>query len=383
MKFSYFSPTKIVLAEHSSKEQIGDLVSKFGCHKILCVHGKVVKKTGMLEPIIQSLLDKGMEVVEYEDVVPDPPVDVVERGAAFAREQGVDGIVAVGGGSAMDSAKAINVLLGNGGSIVDYLGIDRVEKPGVPMIAVPTTSGTGSEVTSFAVISIPESSRKASCTGKNVYFDLAVLDPALTYGLSPASTAATGMDAMAHAVESMTSILSSPLSETFAFQAIQLIHENLPLACADGSNKEARSNMMLASTMAGIAFNNTFVHLGHSLAHVLGAHWHITHGVGCALALPYTVEHVAAGCPAQILKVGKALGLDMSEDAVRNGKMVADCIRALSQKIGIPTLTEAGGKREELEVAAGAVMNESMRNFAPVPVAVEDVSRILTAMFEK
>lgn len=381
MELTYLAPTKIVLADYSSGEQTGELIADLGCKKILCVHGRVVKKTGMLEPIIQSLVDNGIEVVEYEDVVPDPPIDVVERGAEFARASGVDGILAVGGGSAMDTAKAINILLGNGGSIVDYLGVDCVQKHGLPMIAIPTTSGTGSEVTSVSVISDPENCRKFFCAGKNIFFDLAILDPVLTYGLSASSTAATGMDALAHAVESMTSILSTPVTEPLAEQAIRLICKNLPIVCENGQDEDARSEMMLASTMAGMAFNNTFLHLGHSMAHVMGAHWHITHGVACALALPYAVEHVAKGCPEQIVKVGQAMGLTMSGDAEVDGKAVADAIRALSRRIGIPTLTEAGGKQEELNAAAADVMNEFMRNYSPVRVKQVDVTNILTALF--
>ncbi|HSQ89436.1 iron-containing alcohol dehydrogenase, partial [Romboutsia sp.] len=366
-------------------QQVGEMASLFKCKKVFCIYDKGIKEAGIVDGIIENIKNSSIEVIEFDEVVPDPPAYLVEKAANIAKQENVDGIVAIGGGSSIDAAKGVNILLGNEGSILDYAGVNQVPNPGKPLIVIPTTSGTGSEVTVASVITDTENSRKVVFVGNNVGANLAIIDPALTLGLPKSITAATGMDAFSHAVEALTTTIATPMTDAIAEQAISIIYNNLPKAVENGKDIEARSNMSLGSMMAGIAFSNGFVHLGHALAHAMGAKWHIPHGVVCAIALPYAIEFNAEYVPEKIKRIGLAMGLDIQENLSVEDmtKLVVDEIRAFNKKVNIPTLEEIGVEKEAFEAICEQTMNELTINFSHKPVTKEAVMQILEAACEE
>ncbi|NLZ93438.1 MAG: iron-containing alcohol dehydrogenase [Firmicutes bacterium] len=318
----------------------GEKAKELGITKALCFHGKSVQKAGIANKIINSLQEAGIDVLDSDVSMSDTPDTIVNETAAMAKEAGVNGIVAVGGGSALDAAKAINVLMGNEPPINKYFG-SFPTKPGVPLILIPTTSGTGSEVTSVAVVTNTANNTKNGVVGAATTANLAIVDPELTLGMPPELTAVSGIDAFSHAVEAYTSLRMNPMSDILAEKTIALILKNLPLAIADGSNLTVRTNMSFAALLGGTAFSDATVHLGHSIAHTLGAAYHLAHGIGCAVALPPVVEFVATAVPEKVIGLGKLMGLtDLEKLSTADlGKKVADSIREFCRKVGIPSLT--------------------------------------------
>jgi alcohol dehydrogenase len=238
----------------------------------------------------------------------------------------------------MDTAKAVNILLTNPSPIGKYLPGPGMSfaKPGKALILIPTTSGTGSEVTPIAVLTITERHAKGGIMGPACRASLAIVDPSLAAGMPPSITADTGMDAFAHAAEAITSIQANPMSDILAEKAIGLICAYLPKVVKDGTDMEARTNMSFAAMLAGYAFSDAITHFGHAIGHSLGAKYHIPHGNACGIALPGVMEFVAKAVPERVRYVGKAMGLDMPDtlSIEQTGKRVADAIRALSAEIG-------------------------------------------------
>ncbi|MTI67388.1 MAG: iron-containing alcohol dehydrogenase [Firmicutes bacterium] len=378
MNFAFSVPSNVIFGEGSS-QQVGQMATLFKCKKVFCVYDKGIKEAGIVDGIIENINNSGIETIEFDEVIPDPPVYLVEKAANIAKQEKVDGIVAIGGGSSIDAAKAVNILLGNEGSILDYVGMNQVPNPGKPLIIIPTTSGTGSEVTVASVITDTENNRKVVLAGMNVGGYLAIIDPSLTLGLPKSITVATGMDAFSHAVEAITSTLATPMTDAIAEKAISIIYNNLPKAVENEKDMDARSNMSLGSMMAGVAFSNGFVHLGHALAHAMGAKWHIPHGIACAIALPYAIEFSGDCIPEKIKRIGLAMDLNIQEGLSVEDmtKLVVDEIRAFSKKINIPTLKELGVDKGSLEEICEQTMNELTINFSHRQVTREAVMQIL------
>ncbi len=329
MKFQFAVP-KIICASGASKN-VGDLALAAGCKKILCIYDKGVKSAGIVDPILTAMREAGLSVSEFDHVMPDPAVDLVEQAGQAARDCGAGGIVAIGGGSAIDTAKLAAALAANHAPLQTFYGQNLFVNSPLPLFAIPTTSGTGSEVTPAAVVSDPALGRKVTLVDAKLIPVCAVLDPLLTLGLPGSLTAATGMDALSHAIESMTCIMHNPMTDGIALSAVGMIAKHLPQCVAHGDDEEARAGMMAASTMAGMAFGNTAAHVGHAFAHAMGAKWHIPHGIACALALPFAVENCASAAPDQVAAIAGAVGVD---DAAKLPQWLA----GFAASIGIPTL---------------------------------------------
>lgn len=373
MVFSLMSTIPFMFGPGASA-QTGAKAKEFGLTKVFCVYDKGVKSAGVSEKIVKSLKEAGLEVVEYDGVLADPPDTMINEAAAIALAAKVDGIVAVGGGSSMDAAKSINILMGNPGPISTYFDMSVAQKPGLPLILIPTTSGTGSEVTGVSVVSNTAKGVKTGTRGPATHATLSIIDPELTLGLPPAITAATGMDAMSHAVESYTGSQSNMMTELLAGKAISLLAENLPKAVKNGSDLEARTNVMFAATLAGIAFDNAMVHWGHAIAHVIGAFHHIPHGIGCALAMPAAVQYVAQTAGDRLPGVAKALGMTLAEglSAQEMGNAIAAEITRLNKDLGIPCLADLGITEQDLDRIAEAVPNDVVAMFAPKTATKEE-----------
>lgn len=362
----------------------GIKVRELGCKKVLVVHGKGMKKSGIADHIIGNLNNAGIVTVIFDGVEPDPSDTMIEQGAAFAREEGIDGIVAVGGGSAMDTAKAINVLINNPPPILQYFGVQNGLQPGVPMVFIPTTSGTGSEVTNMTVVTCTSLNKKDSVVSPVCVADLAILDPELTLGLSPNMTAMTGLDAMSHAVESLTGGQANPLSDALARDAIRTIHKWLPVAVKDGTDLKAREKMMLASMFAGKAFTNALVHLGHSIAHTIGARFHVAHGLACALTMPEVVEYAAKTESEKVRMICEALDVAVPEDSTPEevGKIAREALRAFLKQLDIPNMKEAGIPEESIEMLSPLVTADTGFALCPYRITSARVAEILHQAYD-
>lgn len=355
-------------------------VRQLGVQKVLCVYDQGIKDAGIAGKVVDNLKAAGLQVVSFDGVKEDPPDTMINEAAAIAAGAQVDAVVGVGGGSAMDTAKAINVLLTNPPPIsLYYAGSGKPHQPGKPLVLIPTTAGTGSEATNISVVSDTQSHSKKGVLGPAALATLAIVDPELLLGLPPKITAATGMDAFAHAVEALTSEGMNPMSDILAEKAVALIVANLPQAVADGNDLKARSSMIFASLIAGIAFNDTMPHWGHAIAHTLGAKFQIPHGIGCAVALPATVEYVADAVPEKVRQAGLAMGLSLPQEmppAVL-GAAVAQAIRGLCRDVGIPGLKDYNVEEAALEHLAGAVLADDCAMFGPKRASVLQVQGML------
>lgn len=367
LSFVYFGPTKVVFGGGSSTSELESEISSLGCSRAIVVTDQGIIKAGLSENIIKTLGDKCVGV--FSDVPQDTGIDVVNRGAAFAGEKGADIVISIGGGSVIDTAKGMCILLTEGGSLADYEGIQLLTRPQTPHIVIPTTAGTGSEVTWIAVIYDKEKGQKILIVESHNAPRVAILDPQLTIGLPPLLTASTGMDAMTHAIEAMTSIQREPLSDAMALHAIRLLSTWLPECLKDGRDLKARGQVQLAATMAGWAFGNALVGLVHAMAQSVGAVARVPHGVACGILLPWCMDfNLSDGEPETIAiyaTVAEALGLSARGDDP--GSSAAAAVKGsfdLLEEIGHPMKLSEFGVTEEhiteaadLSMADGAIIN--------------------------
>lgn len=380
MEFQFGIPSHVTFGRGSVKK-VGEVLEEFNAKKVLCVYDQGVKQAGIVGQVITYLKAKKIEVVEFANVVPNPPDTILEEGAELAVKEQVEAIVAVGGGSPIDAAKAINVLITNPGPIHQYEGLNLVKNPTKPLIAIPTTAGTGSEVTAVSVITDTAGEKKMVIGGRHCGADVALVDPDLTMGLPPAVTAATGMDALTHAIESYVSKLASVPSDVNALKAVELIYKNLAEAYKNGSNIEARTNMLLGSMMAAYAFNSALLGLVHAIAHPLSVYCGLPHGVANACMLPDVMEYNAQDGKVQkrFRDIAQAMGISVEglSDKEAADQAVA-AVRELSQSINIPSLEEAGVKREQFEQLAEATLNEEISIMVnPRDVTEQEVVKLL------
>ncbi|MGE5632180.1 MAG: iron-containing alcohol dehydrogenase [Caulobacteraceae bacterium] len=359
-------------------------VRELGCRKVLVVYDRGLKSAGIADIIVENIQNAGIKTFCFDGVLPDPPDTMIEGAAEIARNEAVDGIVAIGGGSAIDTAKGINVLINNEPPIMKYFGVQKNLKRGVPLVFIPTTSGTGSEVTNMCVISCTSLGKKDSVVSPVCVGTLAILDPDLTLGLPPKMTAATGVDALAHAVESMTGGQANPLSDALARDAIRTIAKWLPIAYRDGSNLEARENMLLASMFAGMAFTNGLVHLGHSIGHTLGAQFHIPHGIACGVALPEVIEYAAKTEFKKVRMICECLGLNPPEEASPEeiGITARKALRSLIKSVEIPNIKELGIPLEAVIKVAPLITADTGFALVPYRITSARVAEMLKSAYD-
>jgi alcohol dehydrogenase len=319
----------------------------------------------------------------FTDVPANSSVAVVERGAAYAREQGADLIVAIGGGSPIDTAKAMRILLTEGGALHDYEGYNLLERPLVPMVAIPTTAGTGSEVTSWAVIRDEAAHLKLAFSSVFLAPDLAILDPELTRTLPPRLTAATGMDALTHAIEAFVGTNANPISDSLALQAIDMISNNLRGATHAGDDLEARSQMLVASCIAGIAFSSGGGSLGvvHAMAHAVGGAFEVHHGTANSILLPHGMRFNSVAVPNRFSRIARAMGVNAGgraeEDVIDDG---VEAVRSLAVDCLMPTrLRDVGVPEDALVPLAEAALGDAAIFTNPRPAALEEVIELLRA----
>jgi alcohol dehydrogenase len=335
-KFTVTQPTRIHFGAGSVKE-LGTLVQSFHGSKVLLVVDPGLVQAGLLNRLTEPLTQAELAVTVYDGVDPEPGLKLADQAYALALEAGCDCVVGAGGGSAMDVAKAVSILLGNGGKAVDYLGLGLIPKLGVPKIMVPTSAGTGAEVTFTAVFINEETGSKAGMNGDPLYPDAALLDPELTLSLPSHVTAYTGIDALTHAIESYTSIQAHAISEMYAIEAVKLIAQHLPAAYAHGENLEARSGMLMASLLAGKALATAGVGLVHAMAYPLGGMFGIPHGLANAVLLPYVIEYNLIGNLKKYAHLAEILGRPNRQLSLRDSAVFCvDLLHELNADLGIP-----------------------------------------------
>lgn len=315
--------------------------------KALIVTDKVMIQLGNCAKVEAALKNQGVEYAIYSEIVGEPTDTMIENGLKLYKEEGCDFLVALGGGSPIDSMKAIGSLVINGGCISDYMGkVIDVEMP--PMVAIPTTAGTGSEATQFTIITDTKKNIKMLLKGKVLMPSLAIIDPQFTMTAPPKITAATGLDALCHAVEAYTSRKAQTLSDTFAMSAVKRIFKYLPAAFKDGSNEEARVQMSVAALEAGIAFNNASVTIIHGMSRPIGALFHVAHGLSNAMLLKECLTFALEGAYDRFADLGRAVGVavDTDSDKEASEKFLA-AVEAITKELETPTLGEFGIDKDE------------------------------------
>ncbi len=378
-QFFEFSLGARVLYQIGLAAELGQVISNaLPQRRALIVADKGVINAGLLEPIKAGI--SPIEIVGlFDDVPANSSVAKVAEGAAAARDAGADLIIAVGGGSPIDTAKGIRILLTLGGTIPDYEGYNVIDTSLTPLVAIPTTAGTGSEVTPIAVILDETGQRKISIVSRYLTPDLAILDPLMTRTLPPHLTAATGMDALSHAIETYVSTENNPFSDSLALAAIDIIANYLRDAVHDGTNMEARSQLLIAATMAGIACGNSLFGVVHALSHAVGGKFPVHHGTANAIFLPPGMRFNSEVAPERYVRIGRAMGVNVG--GRNNAEVIADGITAvhtLTADCGLPTrLRDVGVPREALpELAELASVEPAIFN-NPRPATPEQLLAML------
>jgi alcohol dehydrogenase len=347
-KIFAFTGAKKIIFGSGSLLTLASHVKELHSQNPLVVIDKNLAKTDLQKRIASILVSEGIKFTVYDKVEPEPRIELADEGAALAVKNKCDLVMGVGGGSAMDVAKAIAMLATSKGSAVDYLGLNKVTKPSLPKIMIPTTAGTGSEVTFTAVFVRKNLKKKEGMNSPYLYPELALLDPELTLSLPPAPTAQTGMDALCHAIESYTSVNASPVSEMFSLEAIMLIAENLRTCVHDGKNIAAREKMLLGSLYAGIGLANAGVTAVHSLSYPLGGKYGVGHGLANTMMLPAVMAFNLPGALDKFADVAEAMGECIDDLPARESAYLAlDAVEALIEDCGIHSSLEEFGIKEK------------------------------------
>ncbi|SUA35797.1 Alcohol dehydrogenase 2 [Neisseria zoodegmatis] len=379
MATQFFMPVQNILGENALAEAM-DVISALGLKKALIVTDGGLSKMGVADKIGGLLKEKNIDYAVFDKAQPNPTVTNVNDGLAALKEAGADFIVSLGGGSSHDCAKAVAIVTTNGGKIEDYEGLDKSKKPQLPLIAINTTAGTASEMTRFAVITDEARHVKMAIVDKNVTPLLSVNDPSLMEGMPAPLTAATGMDALTHAVEAYVSTIASPITDACALKAIELIAGYLPTAVHEPKNKEAREKMAYAQFLAGMAFNNASLGYVHAMAHQLGGFYDLPHGVCNALLLPHVERFNQQAAKERLDEIGAILGKYNSD---LKGLDVIDAITKLARIVGIPkSLKELGVKKEDFGVLADNALKDVCGFTNPIQANKEQIIGIYEAAFD-
>lgn len=344
--FAYTAPT-IVWYAPDGLNRLASYLKRLGASRALLVCDEGIAAAGIAAQTTAAA--GGRIAATWAGVLPDAPRASVEACAAEAKRVEADGIVALGGGSSIDTGKAVALLARHGGDIRRWDGSNKVGEPGLPLISIPTTAGTGSEASNIAVVKDAESGRKLVLIDRAIYPSVAILDPRLTQGLPPAMTAATGVDALTHAIEGMVSTFKNPLCDAIGAECVRLVRRWLPVAVRAPDDLDARGWMLLAASMAGQLVSMTFSGVSHAVAHGLGIGWGVHHGTANAIALPWSIRLNAKGAEHAALygRAAEAFGVETEADPARTAARLADSIEAFVAELGLP------GRLSQVGLTAG------------------------------
>ncbi|WP_282149811.1 L-threonine dehydrogenase [Vibrio diabolicus] len=377
MTSAFFIPTVNLMGAGCLKDA-ADSIQSQGFKKGLIVTDKILNQIGVVKQVQDLLTERDVATVVYDGTQPNPTITNVNDGLALLKENECDFVISLGGGSPHDCAKGIALVASNGGKIGDYEGVDQSAKPMLPLVSINTTAGTASEMTRFCIITDEERHIKMAIVDKHTTPLMSVNDPELMLAKPASLTAATGMDALTHAIEAYVSIAATPITDAVAIKAIELIQAHLRTAVKNGENLEAREQMAYAQFMAGMAFNNASLGYVHAMAHQLGGFYDLPHGVCNAILLPHVQRYNAQVCPERLRDVAKAMGVDVEGMSAEQGAAAAiDAIVELAKDIGIPSgIKELGAKLEDIPTLADNALKDACGFTNPKQATHEEISKI-------
>lgn len=382
---SSFNTVRRIVHGTGCLETLADEIKRCGGSRVLVITDPGIKAAGVLDILLKALEKTGLPTCYFTEVEPDPKIEVVDRSLEVAKSFQPDVIIGLGGGSSLDIAKVTSVMLTNEGPIDKYFGMELVPTPGVPLILIPTTAGTGSEVTSICVLSDTKNNVKKGIVSEHMYARVVLLDPALTYGLPPHITAMTGMDALVHAIESYTGLRATTFTDCLNREAIRLVAENLRLAYANGGNRAARENMLYASCIAGMAFSNTQNGLIHALALAIGGKYHLPHGLLTAFICPWVMEFNLLANPAKFIAIAEAFGKKTDGlPEVEAARLSVKAVKSLLDDLKIPyNLKSYNIAKEDFPAIAKATIGAvRLISNNPRSVTEKDVLALLEHNFD-
>jgi len=377
--FVFHNPGKMVFGQGSA-DRLDRELGKLGAKKPLIVTDEIIAGSEMVEKV-QSVLGDGVAGT-FTGVAPDSGIEIIDEASKFAREEGADSVVSVGGGSSIDTGKAVAAMLSSGAdTVADIIGFNKLKAPPAPHIAVPTTAGTGSECTSMAVIKDRQQGKKLILMDRKLIPPVGILDPAFTVSMPKNITAATGMDAMTHAAEAVMSVNAMPPSDALAFHAIAAITKYLPRAYQDGNDMEARSMMLVAASEAGQAFQNALVGVVHAMAHALGGIAGVPHGLANGILLSIGMQYNAESVPERVAMIGAAMGAGKSGDAKKDAGEAVRLMEEFVERVGIPRRLALAGVELDCiaDLAALALADPAMSTNPRKPESAEE----LEALFKR
>lgn len=378
MRISKFVMPEIIFGKQAL-EQAGDACLRLGAKKVLIVSDKGVANAGWLERLLTVCKEANLPFATFLDITENPKDIDVEKGCLVYLEHECDAIIGLGGGSVLDSAKAIAVLATNGGHISDYEGVDQIVKPLPPMVMVMTTAGSGSEVSQFAVIVDSKRQKKMSIISKNLVPDIAIIDPLTLMTKSSSLTAATGLDVLTHAIESFVSTAATPLTDVQAKNALKLTSQYLRPSVASKTNIEAKEQMAMASLQAGLAFSNAILGAAHAISHAIGGKLPLSHGEITAAILPHVMEFNVIAAPSRFMEIAALMGIDTRGMSHREaGARAVQFVRELASDIGAPMrLRDVGISEDMIDWASEMALNDACMITNPRDVTLDQVKNLL------
>lgn len=383
--FQFRMPAKIKFGVGVCKNT-AELCVELGAKKVFVLTGPNIAKTKILDPVKESFENAKLPYEIYSDIIADPDIETVDKTAEMLKKSGADLVLAVGGGSPIDTAKAVCMLQTNEGSVRDYMfgGTKTVTNPCMPLICVPTTAGSGSEMTPASVITDNQNKIKLSVTHDYLIPKVALIDPSIQLGMPGFITATTGLDALTHAIEAYVSLNANPASDAMAMQAMKLIGKYLRIAVANGNDVEARSNMAVASSIASVAFMNGGLGVVHGIAQSMGGVAHVAHGVANALILPYAMERNAVGNLEKFKEIAAALGENVDGLPLRDAAGKASvAVFKLAQDVRVPLkLKDVGVTREHFPEIIKGTMGYRLLAVNPCKLQEKDIAEILEKAYE-
>ncbi len=380
MTTAFFIPTVNLMGAGCLKDA-ADSIQSQGFKKGLIVTDKILNQIGVVEQVQALLNERDVPTVVFDGTQPNPTISNVNDGLKLLKDNECDFVISLGGGSPHDCAKGIALVASNGGKIGDYEGVDQSPKPMLPLIAINTTAGTASEMTRFCIITDEERHIKMAIVDKHTTPLISVNDPELMLAKPASLTAATGMDALTHAIEAYVSIGATPITDAVAIKAIELIQAHLRTAVKNGESLEAREQMAYAQFMAGMAFNNASLGYVHAMAHQLGGFYDLPHGVCNAILLPHVQRYNAQVCPERLADVAKAMGVNVEGmSAEQSAAAAIDAIVELAKDVGIPAgIKELGAKLEDIPTLADNALKDACGFTNPKQATHEEICAIFEA----
>lgn len=378
--FDFVLPTKIRYGVGMLR-CLGEELRLLQSKKVMIITDKGLVKAGLVSKIIELVQAEGLDCIIYDDIEANPKDYNVESAAEEAREQAVDTIIAFGGGSPIDAAKAVVVLTRQGGKVRDYQGKGKIKEDCIPLITIPTTAGTGSEVTFSSVITDTKEKFKFTIKSPAIAAKVAILDPELTLSVPPLVTAATGIDALTHAIEGYTANCTEPIAEAVGLYAVEYIAGHIVEAVKNGANLEARDHMMMGSLLAGLSFSHADVASVHCMAEALGSLYDAPHGMCNAILLPYVMEYNLPAAEYKYARVARAMGIDEPDDRKAAVKGI-DHIKKMSREIGLPGIKSLNIHQDDFMLLADMSVKNGSNDSNPRAITRDDYIRLFQQAYD-